>query len=70
MSYYEKIPVIIEAWEMTKNNIIEDSPRTLVTLVMWGSLLEKEIEEYLKNILTFIIFYVIVLISKEEVDYV
>ena len=23
MSYYEKIPVIIEAWEMTKNNIIE-----------------------------------------------
>ena len=34
MSYYEKIPVIIEAWEMTKNNIIEDSPRTLVTLVM------------------------------------
>ena len=59
MSYYEKIPVIIE-----------DSPRTLVTLVMWGSLLEKEIEEYLKNILTFIIFYVIVLISKEEVDYV
>lgn len=33
-------------------------------------MLEKEIEEYLKNILTFIIFYVIVLISKEEVDYV
>ena len=29
-----------------------------------------EIEEYLKNILTFIIFYVIVLISKEEADYV
>ena len=22
MSYYEKIPVIIEAWEMTKNNIL------------------------------------------------
>lgn len=33
-------------------------------------MLEKEIEEYLKNILTFIIFYVIVLISKEEADYV
>ena len=33
-------------------------------------MLEKEIEEYLKNILTCIPFYVIVLISKEEVDYV
>jgi hypothetical protein len=47
MSYYEKIPVIIEAWEMTKNNIIE--MYSLVNKIHKEEITEQEKDKIIEN---------------------